>query len=72
MKREFVIKVEMSDDLSEYYLRCYLDGKKIREEVEYSLGDSLLSLYNFQRKIYDIYNVDCRRDEFKVKVDICC
>lgn len=72
LKRKFEIKIEMNDDLSEYVLVGYLNGELIKRRVEYSIGDSLLELYDFQGNIYDEYKVDTRFDEFKININIYC
>ena len=71
-ERKFIISIEMNEDLSEYVLVGKCDGKVIKKRVEYSFGDSLIELYDFQREIYDEYNVDTRFDSFEVKVNIYC
>lgn len=60
--------VDVSNDKSEFELRCEKDGEIIERKVEYSFADVMIECYSFFRMIVEKYSPDTRFDILEVKL----
>ena len=68
--RKVVVTVEMNDDYSEYTLKCYINNKEVKSQLEYSLSDCLIELNQFNQDCFEEFDIDSRYDDYQLVLDL--